>query len=97
MNPILIGIINALIPGLGYILIRERVVFGVLTLTSAVLLAIVMFTDPSSAFAATLLAESPAGRALEGISYALGMFAFAYDAYDLARTKRNSSSVSTSN
>jgi hypothetical protein len=47
-----------------------------------------MFTDPSPAFFTTLLAESPTGRMLEGLSYALGMFAFAYDAYDLARKKR---------
>jgi hypothetical protein len=88
MNPFAVAIVNAIAPGLGYLLIKERVVFGALVLTSTVLLGIVMFTDPSQAFATVLVAVTPTGRMLEGLSYGLGMLAFAYDAYELARRKR---------
>ncbi len=88
MNPFIVGVINALIPGLGYLLIRERIVFGWLTLASLALYTIVMFTDPSPAFTAAFLSYSEMGRVIEALSYGLGMLAFGYDAYALARHKR---------
>ncbi len=93
MHPILIGVINAIFPGLGYVLIRERLVLGLGMLIAMVLFMIVSFTDPSPAFDTVLFSISPTERLLEGLSYAFAVLAFAYDAYDLAKKKRGSSTI----
>ena len=92
-NPVLVGVVNAILPGLGYLIIKERVVFGWLMLVGMVLFSIVMLTDPSPAFATMLFAVSETGKILEGISYVLIVLGFAYDAYDLARRKLLATSV----
>ncbi|HEY0010512.1 MAG TPA: hypothetical protein VGB97_01195 [Candidatus Paceibacterota bacterium] len=86
-NPISAGIVNALIPGLGYLLIRERMVFGTLTLMASVLFGIVILTDPAPAHQEILLSVGTVGRYLEGLSYFIAGLAFGYDAYDLVRRK----------
>lgn len=87
-NPILIGILNALVPGVGYLMVRERIVFGAFMLLGTVLLMLVMLVDPSPIFDSMLYAVTPFGRAMETLSYLLIAGAFGYDAYDLARVKR---------
>lgn len=84
MHPIVIGLLNAIIPGTGYLIIRERLVLGTSMLIASVLFMYVTFTDPSTAFDSMLFAVSPLGRTLECISYLAAMIGFAYDAYDLA-------------
>ena len=95
-NPILIGIVNAILPGLGYLILKERLVFGWSIFLAVLLFALVAFTDPSPVFDMTLIAVSATGRSLEGVAYALAILAFGYDAYDLARKKRAATPVSSS-
>lgn len=87
-HPILIGVINAVIPGLGYLILKERLVLGWCMFIAMILFAFVTFSDPSPAFDTTLFAVTPLGKFLEGLSYALAVFAFGYDAYDLAKKKQ---------
>ena len=93
MKPILIGIANALIPGLGYIILRERLFLGWGMFIAMVLFAFVTLSDPSPAFDTVLFAVTPTGRFLEGLSYSLAILAFGYDAYDLARKKHLATTV----
>jgi hypothetical protein len=86
-HPLLVGIANALIPGLGYIILKDRLVLGWCMLVSMLLFGFVTLSDPSPAFDTILFAVTPTGRVLELVSYALSIFAFGYDAYDLARKK----------
>lgn len=87
MKPVLIGIANALIPGLGYLILKERLILGWGMFIAMLLFAFVTLTDPSPAFDMVLFAVTPTGRVLEGISYTLAVISFGYDAYDLARKK----------
>ena len=87
IHPILIGILNAVLPGLGYLIIRERTVFASLMLLGLLLFSVVTFTDPSPAFSPLFLSTTVLGRFLEGISYTLISIAFGYDAYDMAKRK----------
>ncbi|MES2225334.1 MAG: hypothetical protein V4480_00805 [Patescibacteria group bacterium] len=84
LHPMVAGVINAVLPGLGYVLLKERVVFGWLMLVGTILYGIVLFTDPSSVFDTLLLATSPLGKVMEALSYILITLAFAYDAYSIA-------------
>jgi|GEM_PF-2684350 len=93
MHPILAGVLNAIFPGLSYLLLRERVVFGATLFVAILLFMLVSFMDPSPAFDTVLFASSPRGRLLEAVSYALAFLAFGYDAYELARRKRAGSAV----
>ncbi|HEY4489130.1 MAG TPA: hypothetical protein VJA87_01470 [Candidatus Paceibacterota bacterium] len=93
IHPILAGVINAIFPGLGYVLIRERLVFGIGLLLAMVLFMFVSFTDPSPSFATVLFAVTPTGRLLESLAYLIAVLAFAYDAYDLARKKRGTAVI----
>ena len=87
-HPVLIGIVNAIIPGLGYLLIKERVVFGWCMLVAFILFVVVTFIDPSPAFNAAFFSISPAGKILEAVAYVFALFAFGYDAYDMARADK---------
>lgn len=90
-NPFVIAAANALIPGTGYLILQERVVFGAL-LTGAILsFAAVSFLDPAYAQFGLFMAESTGGRMLETLYYALSAAAFAYDGFALAREKRDAS------
>lgn len=89
IHPILVGIVNALVPGLGYLVIKERLALGGGMFAAAVLFMLAMLVDPSPALGTTLLlAVTPVGQILEGCAYALAVVAFGYDAYDLAKKKR---------
>ncbi|MEA2702034.1 MAG: hypothetical protein QOE22_743 [Candidatus Parcubacteria bacterium] len=88
IHPVLIGIVNALVPGLGYLILRERLVLGWGMFLAMIFFMIVTLTDPSPAFDTVLFAISPTGRLLECASYALAIIAFGYDAYDLAKKKQ---------
>jgi hypothetical protein len=89
VHPGLLGIVNAIIPGLGYIILKQRLVFGWCMLATFVLFLIVTLTDPSPAFDTVLFAVSPTGQFLEVLAYILALFAFGYDVYDMARTKKS--------
>lgn len=89
MKAFLIGIANALIPGLGYLILKERLVLGWCMLAAMLLFGFVTLFDPSPAFDTLLFAATPVGRLFEGLSYILAIFAFGYDAYDLAREKQS--------
>lgn len=93
IHPILVGIINAFIPGLGYLILRERPILGWCMFIAIVLFTFVTFSDPSPAFDTALFAVTPTGKLLEGLSYVLAVFGFGYDAYDLARTKQSVASL----
>lgn len=82
-NPLLAGIVNAIAPGAGYLMIGRRVAFGALMLVSTIALMIngVFISDQTSFF----LSTETAGKVFEAIAMAATALAFGYDAYVLAR------------
>lgn len=93
IHPVLIGVLNAIIPGLGYLIVRERIVFGWLMLASFILYIPLMFIDP--AHQQLIFAQTDTGRLFESLIMILAIFAFGYDAYDLARKKQIATTVPT--
>lgn len=87
-NPIVAGVTNALIPGLGYLLIDERKVFGWLLLVGSVLCIILSFVEPTFLEQAFLVSSTGLGMTLELAWYACFVAAYAYDAYSLAKAKQ---------
>lgn len=92
-HPVLIGIVNAMIPGLGYLILKERIVFGWLIFLSFLLLIPLLFIEPI--YTNLFFAVTPMGQALEGLMIVLATIAFGYDAYDLARRKRATITIPT--
>ena len=83
MNPVAVGIINAVIPGVGYLMLRKRTIFGALILISAATWFIGGFFEPvTDNF---LISTTLEGKILEAISLMTAMLAFGYDAYTLAK------------
>jgi len=82
MNPYLIAVGNALIPGLGYLILRKRQIFGTLVFIGTVAWYAMTFLDPAAAppFSTTVL-----GNMLEVIAVIATTIAFGYDAYALAK------------
>jgi hypothetical protein len=84
-RPILIGISNAILPGLGYVLAGVRTTFGWLLLiggASCVILAVIEPTFMSETF---FISQTSLGMFFETIWYVFFLAAFGYDAWDLAR------------
>lgn len=87
-HPAFIAISNALIPGAGYLIIQERIIFGALLLAGNIALLVLMAIEPSAAPSGFLQSESMLGRGIEFVWYALFAAAFAYDGYEIAKGKR---------
>lgn len=87
-NPFFIGLANALIPGTGYLILQERVVFGSLLLAGTLSMIVLAFVEPAFIPSTQLISTTPAGKGLEVLWYALFTAAYAYDGYALAVKKR---------
>jgi hypothetical protein len=87
-HPAFIALANALIPGTGYLIIQERIVFGSLLLAGNIALLVLMAVEPSVAPAGFLQSESGFGMGIELLWYGLFAAAFAYDGYVIAKEKR---------
>lgn len=87
-HPAFIALANALIPGTGYLIIQERIVFGALLLAGNLALLVLMAVEPTAAPAGFLESVTPLGKGIEMLWYALFAAAFAYDGYVIARDKR---------
>jgi len=85
-RPLFIGIVNALVPGLGYLLIKERIGFGTLVLFGTALAALLLFVEPGYG-TSFFLAVTPLGKTLEIAASISLVLAFGYDAYRLAADK----------
>ena len=86
MNPYLIGVVNVFLPGLGYIILQKRLVFGWLLLISTV-----SYIGANFYFPATdqfFFSTDPMGKFLEVVALVTGALAFGYDAYTLAKEPR---------
>ncbi|MDB5245308.1 MAG: hypothetical protein JWN90_413 [Parcubacteria group bacterium] len=88
IHPIVVGIINAVLPGAGYLVIRERMIFGGLLLAGSVVALLLGFVEPVYIPNTLLVSSTLPGRGLEGIWYLLFMLAYGYDAYSIADAKR---------
>lgn len=88
-NPVVAAFANAVIPGLGYVLLGRRKSFGWLLLGSLAALTLFMLVDPTGAGVEDpfefIYATTVAGGAFEILYYVLGMTAFGYDAYQEAQ------------
>ncbi len=88
-NPVVAGISNALVPGLGYLLIDERKVFGWLLLVGSIFAIILSFVEPAFLEQAFLVSKTSYGMTLELAWYVLFIAAYGYDAYSLAKAKQH--------
>ena len=75
-RPWLAGVLNLLFPGLGYIYIGKRKLFGILLIITGILILIDLNLFDTAMF------QSPIAL-IVGI---IGQFAFAYDAYNDAKS-----------
>ena len=82
-RPIVVAIANYTFPGLGYILLGKRMLFGVLMMTCVAVQAIQMYIDPYP----YVIAYATTTFSLFLALFSIFMFqiAFAYDAYRLAK------------
>jgi len=87
-NPIVLGIVNAVIPGLGYVLLGQRKVFGWLLLAGSISVAILAFVEPAFMPTSMFISTSILGKVLEALWYLFFILAYGYDAYDLGRAER---------
>ncbi|MDO8552170.1 MAG: hypothetical protein Q7S01_01420 [bacterium] len=85
MHPIRVGIINAILPGLGYLLLGRRLLFGWLIFAGTILLIIASFVEPAAND--LLLSTTFEGRILEAFFMGVWAIAFGVDAYNEARVK----------
>jgi hypothetical protein len=88
LHPVVVGIINAVLPGAGYLIIRERMIFGGLLLAGSLVAFMLGFVEPVYIPNTLLVSTSLPGMGLEGIWYLLFMLAYGYDAYAMADAKR---------
>jgi hypothetical protein len=87
-HPIVIGLCNAVIPGLGYLLSGERKVFGWLLIAGVALYIVLSVIEPSFLPTSFFVSQSALGKLLESLMYLSFVGAFGYDAWDLANEKR---------
>lgn len=92
-NPIVVGLCNAVVPGLGYLLIGERKVFGWLLVAGVVLYIVLSVIEPSFLPTSFFVSQSALGKLLESLMYLSFVGAFAYDAWDIASEKRQGSQL----
>ena len=95
-HPVVLGVLNALIPGLSYLILRERVVFGTFLIAGSVALLLLAFVEPVFRPGSLLVSSSILGQGLESLWYVFFMLAYGYDAYALAREKQDSSVIPAS-
>ncbi|CAN5734921.1 hypothetical protein BH11PAT2_BH11PAT2_09970 [soil metagenome] len=88
IHPVVVGIINAILPGAGYLVIRERMIFGGLLLAGSAVALLLGFIEPVYIPNTLLVSTSFPGMGLESLWYLLFMLAYGYDAYAIADTKR---------
>jgi uncharacterized membrane protein HdeD (DUF308 family) len=87
MSPIVYGIINAIFPGLAYLMLRKREKFGLLLVISGVAGLMYGFVEPA-VWNMPTLGSTPLSVTLGLIALVTAPFAFAFDAYDLAKNRR---------
>lgn len=87
-NPLLVGICNAVVPGLGYVILGNRRVFGWLLLVGSLSAIILSFVEPAFVSQSFFVSKSALGTLLEALWYLFFVIAYGYDAYDLAREAR---------
>lgn len=92
-NPWVVGIVNAVVPGLGYVLIGERKTFGWLLLTGSLCCIILAFIEPAFMTRTFLASTTNLGKLFESLWYLLFLLAYGYDAYSLARAKRHTAQL----
>ncbi len=81
-SPLLVGFLNFFFPGLGYMLLGKRLLFGRLIFLSTLLGEIHLWIDPLPDV--YIYGSTNSSVALGTIALFLGCFAFGYDAYTLA-------------
>lgn len=84
-NPYVVGIVNAIIPGAGYIAIRSRRIFGILLLIGTVLWVSYPFVEPVPPTNGLFYSTTLVGKTIEAFTILLFTFAFGYDAYQEAK------------
>ena len=87
-KPAVAGVCNALLPGLGYLLIDERKVFGWLLLAGSVLYLVLSFVEPAFIEQSFFISKTVPGKTLEFAWYVCFAAAYGYDAYSLAKAKQ---------
>ncbi len=70
IHPIVAGVCNAVLPGLGYLLIDERKVFGWLMLAGSAACIILSFFEPAFISQTFFVSHTAGGKFLEGTWYA---------------------------
>ncbi|MEO6536622.1 MAG: hypothetical protein ABIT47_02925 [Candidatus Paceibacterota bacterium] len=88
LHPILVGIINAVLPGAGYLIIRERMIFGGLLLAGSAVALLLGLVEPVFIPNSLLVSTTIPGKSLESLWYLFFMIAYGYDAYSIADAKR---------
>ena len=83
-KPIIVAIANFILPGLGYLLLGQRVKFGSIVLLACIIQILQLIIDPLPPYY-IVYGSFPLSVAL-GISVlVIGLFTFGYDAYVLAK------------
>ncbi len=85
-SPLFVAIANAVFPGIGYIILQKRIVFGWLLLSATIIGNIWEFL-PSTQGASVVWGYNPLTTGLSISGFALMSVAFAYDAYKLAKER----------
>jgi len=83
--PVFIGILNAILPGFGYLILQKRIGFGVLILAYSVLSYINAFAFP---IPQGITARVTLFDVFDVTAILLFFIAFGYDAYRLAKEER---------
>ncbi|TSC63555.1 MAG: hypothetical protein Athens041674_44 [Parcubacteria group bacterium Athens0416_74] len=86
MSPIAYGIINAVMPGLAYLILRKREMFGLLLVIGDVTAFALGFVEPIPLLVETpMFGSSALSMILSVVSFLCFSGAFAVDAYNLAQ------------
>lgn len=85
--PFVAAFFNFFLPGLGYIALQKRVVFGWLLIATDVLWLTWGFFEPSIGASTWIFGSIPQSFSLGLIAMTTNGIAFGYDAYQLAKEK----------
>lgn len=90
IHPVVIGLANALLPGLGYLALPRRRIFGALILFSAAIGVVWGFVEVANPIIqattdAWFVSETERGLWLEIAAWVTAACAFGYDAYKEAK------------
>ncbi|MEK7509306.1 MAG: hypothetical protein AAB605_01180 [Patescibacteria group bacterium] len=83
IHPIVAGVSNVIIPGLGYLLIKRRIVLGVFLLLWSLNGLILTFVDIGASMLVT--GATPIGKAIAFFGFLLFSAGMGYDAYSEAK------------